>query len=285
MNKGNNKLGIAGDKDIKDISTFKDDKYCLFVYKKTIKLSAGVYLVTNLLSDEEPLKWELRRYVQKLLSTTINVGSSSEFSRCEVNKTLSTYCLTIISILEVALYAGLISQMNYTILKDEFTAFVISLDEQIHKGPELHETLDRHFFELPKEYHAPENNTGQERQTRKGSNLRGVYKGHTIGQSKDMSFNSIIIGQKSISKYPQGHKGQSGISGQKIEQKSIRKDNIISILKNNPEPLTIKDISTNIKDCSEKTIQRELLGMVVSGVLKKEGERRWSRYSLIFGQV
>jgi len=44
--------------------------------------------------------------------------------------------------------------------------------------------------------------------------------------------------------------------------------------------LTIKDFTKNIKDCSEKTIQRELLAMVAKGVLKKEGERRWSKYFL-----
>jgi hypothetical protein len=277
----NNKVGISADKGIKDISMFRDDKFCLFVYKKTIKLSAGVYVVTNLLSDEEPLKWELRRYGQKLLSSAVSAGNSSEFSRCEVDKILSTYCLTIISILEVAFYAGLISQMNYTILKDEFTAFAISLDEQIHKGPELHETLDQRFFELPKEYRAPENNIVQERQARKGSNSRGVYKGHTIGQNKGVSFSNLNIGQKLISKYGQDDKGQQSVVVQKNDQKSIRKDSIISILKNSSDPLTIKDISINIKDCGEKTIQRELLSMVGSGVLKKEGERRWSRYSLM----
>ena len=42
----------------------------------------------------------------------------------------------------------------------------------------------------------------------------------------------------------------------------------------------IKDVSPLIKGCSEKTIQRELLSMVKSGILKKEGEKRWSKYSL-----
>ncbi len=44
--------------------------------------------------------------------------------------------------------------------------------------------------------------------------------------------------------------------------------------------ISVKDISDRIKDFSEKTLQRELLKMVAKGVLNKEGERRWSRYSL-----
>ncbi len=45
--------------------------------------------------------------------------------------------------------------------------------------------------------------------------------------------------------------------------------------------VSIKDISDNITDCSEKTIQRDLIDMIKDNLLKKEGERRWSKYSLV----
>ena len=44
---------------------------------------------------------------------------------------------------------------------------------------------------------------------------------------------------------------------------------------------SIKDISEVITDCSEKTIQRELNSLIDNGLVKREGERRWSRYSLV----
>lgn len=43
---------------------------------------------------------------------------------------------------------------------------------------------------------------------------------------------------------------------------------------------TIKDIAEIITDVSEKTIQRELNAMIEDSTVKREGERRWSRYSL-----
>ena len=43
---------------------------------------------------------------------------------------------------------------------------------------------------------------------------------------------------------------------------------------------TIKDISEIITDCSEKTIQRELNAMIDENIVKRQGERRWSKYSL-----
>jgi hypothetical protein len=42
--------------------------------------------------------------------------------------------------------------------------------------------------------------------------------------------------------------------------------------------VSIKDISNVVRDCSEKTIQRELAGLIQRGLIKKVGERRWSLY-------
>lgn len=62
-------------------------------------------------------------------------------------------------------------------------------------------------------------------------------------------------------------------------KKNNRQNIIITLLKRKKEAM-IKDISPLISGCSEKTIQRELSAMVKSGVLRKVGEKRWSRYSL-----
>lgn len=43
---------------------------------------------------------------------------------------------------------------------------------------------------------------------------------------------------------------------------------------------TIKDITDIITDVSSKTIQRELNAMIEDNLIKRQGERRWSRYSL-----
>ncbi len=59
-----------------------------------------------------------------------------------------------------------------------------------------------------------------------------------------------------------------------------RKTSILNFIKQNKEA-RIKDILTHIGNCSEKTIQRELNELIKDGVLKKEGDRRWSKYSLL----
>ena len=58
-----------------------------------------------------------------------------------------------------------------------------------------------------------------------------------------------------------------------------RREAILSVIRNKGRA-SIKDISTLIRDVSEKTIQRELLALISLGMVLKQGERRWSTYSL-----
>lgn len=59
-----------------------------------------------------------------------------------------------------------------------------------------------------------------------------------------------------------------------------RRERILTILKDKGEA-TIKDISEQVTDCSEKTIQRELIDLIKDGIIVRQGERRWSKYSVL----
>ena len=62
--------------------------------------------------------------------------------------------------------------------------------------------------------------------------------------------------------------------------KIARRNDVLNIVKVKGQ-VSIKDIVLMLKDVSEKTIQRELFSLVSEGVLKKEGEKRWSVYKLV----
>ncbi len=62
-------------------------------------------------------------------------------------------------------------------------------------------------------------------------------------------------------------------------QLTDRSERIKTVLEAKPQA-TIKDIAEVITDVSEKTIQRELNSLIDSGQVVREGERRWSRYSV-----
>ncbi len=70
---------------------------------------------------------------------------------------------------------------------------------------------------------------------------------------------------------------EGGVTDVKIRS---RREQIIDFLRDNTDA-TIKDIMGIIKDCSEKTIQRELMSMIKDNIVVREGERRWSKYKLV----
>ena len=62
-------------------------------------------------------------------------------------------------------------------------------------------------------------------------------------------------------------------------QLTDRAERIKTVLEAKPQA-TIRDIAEIITDVSEKTIQRELNSLIEKGQVIREGERRWSRYSV-----
>ncbi|MBC7836676.1 hypothetical protein H7X87_02755 [Acetobacteraceae bacterium] len=75
------------------------------------------------------------------------------------------------------------------------------------------------------------------------------------------------------------HKGQIKLKDNKRHEgrQPERMSLILDLVKKN-NGISIKDISKNVRDCSEKTIQRELVALIHQGLVRKVGERRWSLY-------
>lgn len=64
----------------------------------------------------------------------------------------------------------------------------------------------------------------------------------------------------------------------KDNQGQTERTSLILALVRKNKGISIKDISVNIHNCSEKTIQRELVTLIGQGLVHKVGERRWSLY-------
>lgn len=63
-------------------------------------------------------------------------------------------------------------------------------------------------------------------------------------------------------------------------QLNDRSQRIKTVLEAKPQA-TVKDIAEIITDVSEKTIQRDLNSLIEKGQVLREGERRWSKYSVV----
>lgn len=265
---------------LKTVSIFQNDTQVIFIFKKTERLTSAIYLITSFLSDNEPIKWKMRDTAVHLLSYSINLSSQGHRSRADAMNNFTAASFEIISLLEVANISEIISSLNCKIIRFEIEK-IIELVELKERGLNAKFLLPKIFFET-KEGHPNADDNGErgerlgqdlnKKDTKKSANQNSneeqvfevdSYKGH-------ITVKDIKGGEKTDMPFNKGHI---------VRDKNKRYEVIINLLKKTKE-ISVKDVSSIVSDCSEKTIQRELLNLVGKGVLKKEGERRWSKYSL-----
>lgn len=251
MDKNNSEQFNQSDNPInwKSIGFFSAEDYLIYIFKKTEKITSALYMISSLLKDEEPIKWELRDKGMDLITASFNASSSLPGDKNFAIQSIFASALETISLLNVAKVSHLISEMNHRLLIREIDQIISMLKNRLTENVEsAGYVLSESFFNTPDLF-----STGFKSDMQKAKGHGYSQKGHLADASADSS---------------QGH-----------DKKSERKHSIITLLKGHGG-LTIKDFSKVIKDCSEKTIQRELLDLVEKGIVKKEGERRWSTYSL-----
>lgn len=259
----------------------------IFLYKKAEKLSSALYMVTNFISENELLRNLLREKSISIFSDMIQLQKMSfikeGLSNNSKNKTISLDTILsdiaeIISLLDIANVSGYISEMNFSILNHEYIdlgTLIKTRRKDIVSGGVC---LPQDFFDVPNLYetHALKQNVLSDKNIKDNkktenitkTNKKDIYK--TNSQNKK-SIKDIVAGQKKENtKYPK----TTDI------RHSKRRSVILELLQNKPF-ITVKNTVDAVQGCSSKTLQRELLSLVDEGILKKEGERRWSTYRLV----
>jgi hypothetical protein len=251
-------------------------------YKKTQKLITALYMVTDIIDRDEPLRNKLR---------TLGTGIISDMYSAPLDA--YTKIAEIMSFLDIAYTLNIISEMNCNILRKEFTELSQSIKQSTNKVEILNKqiSLAEFFEDSPEEESDPYPTSPLVRGRSKEGVLfqhrgRENSKGHTrIGVQKG----STLL--KALSGVSMSRSSLSSVVSHAEDfyvLKKQREDSIIKVIKVIGGGATIKDIKDKVKTmsvkdtplvlCGEKTLQRELLSMVKNGVLYKTGEKRWSKY-------
>lgn len=250
----------------KSIGFFNGQPHLTYTFKKTEKITAALYLVSSLLKDTEPLKWELREKAIAMISSSIALNSIEPSDKNGVLQSLFSVSLEALTLLNIASLAGLISEMNHSILKNEIELVVSLLKEKVVEDTaKAGYILSDSFFRTDFKMDARPDATGEhvpQGQLNLSTDSPTPIKGHTTNAT------------------PSNSKKKQKEKVALKDKKNDRKTTITTLLQHQSN-LTIKDFVKVIHGCSEKTIQRELLELVENGIVKKEGERRWSTYSLV----
>ncbi|MEK7669353.1 MAG: hypothetical protein AAB350_02065 [Patescibacteria group bacterium] len=219
------------------------------IYNKSYRLAAAVFLISNVIDQNDELRTKMKKLSLDLVSMSVNLKDINFNQAKNLLKDIEKNSLELISMLDIAAISGLISEMNGRVIKEEFKSFISELVMFSDRFNEDKNTSVKNIF-------TESNVVGIE------DDFKKLYSSEKAPDTN--SFRSI-----SGAKNGNGHK-----------RKDTRKNTILDFIKGHND-VSIKDIVPNITGCSEKTVQRELIQLINENKIRKIGERRWSRYSII----
>lgn len=295
-------------------------EYSTLVAKKSERLVTALYLVTDLMTDNEPIKHGLRKNAVALLSSMNALAQLDVRDRVIEFKVSLKSVTEIISLLHVSVTTGIVSEMNGQLLMDGFRALQLVLEK---KQPiftkEMLNVEDEHKLDQEEGFSSAVSSSSYDVLTPL-SLARLHENNYDLRRSEESLRQSQIISRLQRKENKElGNKRQE--SDMFISDKNnIKKDNNIESEKNKTVSpydaimdhknkqnqilstsfqmrkqsrrdqilalfvkgvdVSIKDIAARIRGCSEKTIQRELNALLYDNVIERIGEKRWSRYVL-----
>lgn len=264
--RGNNGLDVNT-----SVNPFGQNRVAEIAYSKAERLAVATCLVTNFVSEDEHARTSVRKKSEELVALALDLrDSAGDVATRSTIELLA--CIRIILTLIDMLYASdCISRMNRDVLKNayiDFGRFLVRTQDGTQRDAFV---LDETYFVAPKRI-----------TDTKGQN----YKGHFKEEIKD----TVVVKDKeriTDKKYDSELKAKE-VSEKQTRARSVRTQRrassrrmaILDVVTKRA-PVHIKDIAVEVTDCSEKTIQRELASLVADGVVQKEGEKRWTTYSLV----
>ncbi|KKT41328.1 MAG: hypothetical protein UW30_C0009G0008 [Candidatus Giovannonibacteria bacterium GW2011_GWA2_44_13b] len=217
--------------------------------ERALKITEALYRTTELFSDTEPLKWSLRQ-------TALDILNAAPQDLPKFEALIKNLFLK----LELASSGTFISKMNFDVLKREYTKLLSDLVFYKESYQALLDNIVR-----------PDESVGRVSDTAKSVALAKKE------DTKQISAVNKEIVKESVSSQPP----QGAVSKHQPITTSNNGDRRQALLMSLKEkgPSSVGDLINVFEhSISEKTVQRELNAMVMSGVIKKDGEKRWRRY-------
>ena len=212
---------------------------------------AALYRVTDILSENEPLKWKLRNDATELMDTVVSLyQQENTFSQNYYNPLHATErLLSKISIITAG--GGFISKLNFQVLEREYAAISDMLFQKM-------------------------SDMRSKGQSILSDTSIGHYKRHvkdimdTIKDKKDKPSIYSVADLQLMSKK----------EGKNPSSTNERQERITAALSGKGW-LQIVDIAALCGgSISIKTVQRDLTRLVQNGLVQSKGERRWRSYTL-----
>ncbi len=240
---------------------FIKDKQVEFVIKKTERIVYGVYLLSAFIPRTEVLHGDLKRTSHALLKLASQFAHTTGIRVSQVDD-IHASLQYLSSLLSLSCLSGYISESNIEIFKSEINYLHKHVEElstkTVSESQQMHVRQDMFVV-------------GQARQAKPQPAHQVSIKDIEAGLAPAASF----IKDKTK---PQIRPLTPSVKQTEMP-KEDRDEKILQVIRDK-RTVSIKDISSVVFDCSEKTIQRTLQALIDKGRVTKDGDRRWAKYSL-----
>ena len=233
--------------------------------RKIFELTLALYRVTDFFPSEETLKKQLRQKANEILGLiaeySVNNQSSGEIYNIIAKiKAIKSY-------LSIAKHNKLVKPVNIAVLEREYDFFENFFERELDYFDEVVEDL------IPKNSR-PKKTTAIERDVIFHQKV-SVENGNGDGDNGNGN-------GKNNDRHGHGHihaiepKQASALPAGELNERQIK---MLDYLSSHAQ-VKIGDLTGFFGKLSSKTIQRDLNDLVLKRVIKKEGEKRWTVYSL-----
>lgn len=211
------------------------------LFRRAERLAAGIFLATNHISPEDPLRAQVRDISLEILQQALRIRDelrNPQSSQVVHFKATARYAISLIRMLAIA---GSLSLQNAGVLV---------------------EALDELGTYISSAQHSPLSDTV--------SLTKDDLMDTRVSRSDDRDHIKDTISIKDNPTMSDKH------TSQHID---VRQQNVLDVLAAGGE-LGIAEISAHLPEYSTKMVQRDLVYLIATGKVARTGHKRWSRYSL-----
>ncbi|MCA9352119.1 DeoR family transcriptional regulator [Patescibacteria group bacterium] len=278
-----------------------DHETYVHLAERSSKMVTALYMITDFLNVHDPLRNLIRQSATDAMKELFSLTHAHKHERVETLSRVQNILHALTTYLTVIHRNGFISDMNISVITTELRSLNDVIAGQITKSLPYDRTVDgttaiqefsfsdtffsgsRTEAKHPRTDHIKDTPTSNETIKDNTKTETSLKKTHTYNKNV-LDTVRTDNGQKNSVKPSPSKTGKSlekKAPTKRETEKDNRKDNILKILKQKRNA-SINDICALFKNCSSKTIQRDLNELIDDGMVKKKGSRRWSTYNLTY---
>lgn len=236
---------------------FGDNRAIDRLYRKVERVVIAAHILTSHIPVQEPLRREIRSVSSGFLSVLLSMRDDMRSVQSPHVQDFEASVRHVSSLVRLVAVSSYVSFQNAELLID-------ALDDVVYFLRAAQKTSYADNVRLTKEFFSDVRVSSYNKQETRSP--------HEMGDASKRT--RAVREEKEVLEVPSSSAPLDPI------RSSHRSDQVIAVLRAQDKQ-SIRDVVAQLPEYSEKMIQRELAELVHLGRVRKEGEKRWSTYSLV----